>query len=561
MNALNQNLTLSSWASEASEGIRELTLPALLREATADVPDRLALVDGQPDPAARRHWTYAEFLADTEKAAQGLLARFEPGDRIAIWAPNTADWVILQQAVAMAGMIVVAINPAYRAHELEYVLAQSGAVGIFFVDEYRGCSLREIIDEVRSAAPELRELISLTDWAAFLESGDPAQAFPVVAPLDPVQIQYTSGTTGFPKGALLHHKGIVNEAAFVGERAGMTDGGVCINGMPMYHIGGGAVTELATMSVHGTYVVMPAFDPALTLELFETYHGTHSLMVPTMLLAVLEHPDCATRDLSSIQTIWSGAATVSEALVRRVTEELGCQFSILFGQTEMHGVVSQTRISDSPADQATTVGQPLPELEVKIVDTETGEVMPIGQQGEILCRGYQNMLAYYNMPSETSETIEADGWLHMGDLGTMDDRGFLKITGRVKDMIIRGGVNLFPKEIEELLFGHPDVAEAIVVGIPDERWGEQVGAVIRLKSGSSEPTPEMLKAWCRERISAHKTPSHWFFIEAYPMTPSGKVQKFVLLDRIAAGELVARPAAPATGAVPVAAPVPVSARS
>ncbi|UFS58150.1 AMP-binding protein [Subtercola endophyticus] len=539
MNALNAPLTVSSWPAEASKGVREIALPGLLREAAADVPDRLALVDGVAEPSARRHWSYAEFLADTEKVARGLLRSFEPGDRIAIWAPNAAEWVILQQAIAMAGMLVVAINPAYREHELEYVLSQSGAVGIFFVDEYRGCNLREMILSVSPHTPALRELISFTEWNDFRESGDPAQELPAVKPLDPVQIQYTSGTTGFPKGALLHHKGIVNEAAFVGQRAGMTDGAVCINGMPMYHIGGGAVTELATIAAHGTYVVMPAFDAALTLELFETYRGTHSLMVPTMLLAVLEHPDSQTRDLSSIQTILSGAATVAEALVLRVNEQLGCDFSILFGQTEMHGVISQTRISDSPADQATTVGQPLPELEVKIVDLETGDVMPLGEQGEILCRGYQNMLGYYNMPDETAATIEADGWLHMGDLGTMDERGFIKITGRVKDMIIRGGMNLYPREIEELLFSHPDIAEVVVVGIPDEKWGEQAGAIIRLKAGATPPSPAELKSWCRERISAHKTPAHWFFTEAYPMTPSGKVQKFVLLERITAGELVA----------------------
>ena len=204
----------------------------------------------------------------------------------------------------------------------------------------------------------------------------------------------------------------------------------------------------------------------------------------------------------------------------------------------MHGVISQTSLSDSPSDQATTVGQPLPELEVKIVDLETGKIMPLGEQGEILCRGYQNMLSYYNMPEETAATIDPDGWLHMGDLGTMDERGFLKITGRVKDMIIRGGVNLSPREIEEMLSAHPDVAEVVVVGIPDEKWGEQVGAVIRLKAGSAEPSPSELKSWCRERISAHKAPSHWAFVEAYPLTPSGKVQRFVLLELIESGQLV-----------------------
>ncbi|MCU1477605.1 MAG: AMP-dependent synthetase, partial [Subtercola sp.] len=242
MNVVKAPLGESSWPAETSSGVREITLPSLLREAAAHVPDRLALVDGVAVPSARRHWTYSEFLGETEKVARGLLRSFEPGDRIAIWAPNAAEWVILQQAIAMAGMLVVAINPAYKSHELEYVLVQSGAVAIFFVDEYRGCDLREIISEVRRRTPALRQLISFTEWPDFIESGDADLEFPVVMPLDPVQIQYTSGTTGFPKGALLHHKGIANEAAFVGQRAGMTDGDVCINGMPMYHIGGGAVT-------------------------------------------------------------------------------------------------------------------------------------------------------------------------------------------------------------------------------------------------------------------------------------------------------------------------------
>ena len=466
-----------------------------------------------------------------------MLARFEPGDRIAIWAPNSAEWVILQQAIAMAGMIVVAINPAYRAHELEYVLRQSGAVGLFLIGSYRGADLHEIVASVRPSTPALREIIAFEDWTEFLESGDPAAGFPHIAPTDPVQIQYTSGTTGFPKGALLHHKGIVNEAAFVGERAGMADGDVCINAMPMYHIGGGAVTELATISWHGTYVVMPNFDPGLTLELFETYRGTHALMVPTMLIAVLDHPDFQTRDKSSFKTVMSGAAAVAEQLVRRVTEQIGCQFSILFGQTEMHGVISQTRVNDSPEDQAATVGQPLPELEVKIVNPDTGEIVGIGEQGEICCRGYQNMLGYYEMPEATADTIDSDGWLHMGDIGTMDDRGFLRVTGRVKDMIIRGGLNLYPREIEDLLFDHPAIAEAAIVGIPDEKWGEQVGAVVRLREGVDRPDPAELRAWCRERISAHKTPTHWFFVESYPMTPSGKIQKFVLREQIENGEL------------------------
>ncbi|MFC9762145.1 AMP-binding protein [Rhodococcus jostii] len=529
---------LSLWPSSPSSGVRDIALGDLLREAASTVPDRVALVDGVPEADRRTEWTYSQLLSETEAVARALLTEFEPGDRIGIWSPNSAEWVILQQAVAMAGMVVVAANPAYRAHELEYILRQSGAVALFYRDSYRGTDLGSIVDEIRPRVPTLRMAISTSTWRSFVAAAaDQTTELPTVAPTDPVQIQYTSGTTGFPKGALLHHKGIINEAKFVFERAGMEEGGVCINAMPMYHIGGGAVTELGTFSSLGTYVVLPGFDAGQTLEMIETYGGTHSLMVPTMLIALLEHPDLATRDISTLRTVLSGAATVPESLINQVIEQLDCQFTILFGQTEMHGVISQTRVTDDPADQATTVGQPLPELEVKIADPESGEAVPIGVQGEICCRGYQNMLGYFKMPDATTKTIDADGWLHMGDLGTMDARGFIRITGRLTDVIIRGGVNLYPREIEELLFQHPDVADVIVVGIPDEKWGEQVGAVIRLHEGRDRPAPDALKNWCRERISAHKAPSLWFFTDQFPMTPTGKIQKFKVSEQISAGEL------------------------
>jgi fatty-acyl-CoA synthase len=537
MTAIPNHSRQSYYAAQTSRGVRDVTVGAVLREAADAVPDRLALVDAVADSAARREWTYAELLADVERVARALLSRYERGDRIAIWAPNAADWVVLQQGVAMAGMILVALNPAYRSRELQYVLTQSGAVALFYVNEYRGADLTAIVEEIRPEVPALCETVSFAEWAAFLDSGDPEQELPDVAPLDPVQIQYTSGTTGFPKGALLHHKGLVNEASFVAERAAMGDGGVCVSAMPMYHIGGGAVTEFGTLSKHGTYVLMPGFDAGLALELIETYRGTHSLMVPTMLIALLEHPDFDRRDLTSIQTMMSGAATVPEALVHRVMDRLGCKFSILFGQTEMHGVISQTRTTDATVDQATTVGQPLPELEVKIADPVTGDTLPLGEQGEICCRGYQTMLSYFEQPDETAATLDADGWLHMGDLGTMDDRGFLKVTGRLKDMIIRGGVNIYPREIEELLFTHPQVADVCVVGIADERWGEQVAAVIRPTDPALPPIGEDLRAWCKERIAVHKVPTRWFFADQYPTTASGKVQKFVLRDLVDAGRL------------------------
>jgi fatty-acyl-CoA synthase len=530
-------LTTSYWPADESGAVRQVTVGDLLREAAATVPDRPALVDAVEDTPARRTWSYAQFLADAERAARALLARFSPGDRIAIWAPNSADWVVLQQAIGLAGMVLVPVNPAYRARELEYVLRQSGAAGLFHIDSYRGFDLAGLIEALRPKLPGLRAAISFAAWESFTGSGDPRHELPTVAPTDLLQIQYTSGTTGFPRGALLHHRGLINAAIGVADRAGMADGGVNINAMPMYHIGGGAVTSMGTLAKRGTFVVLPGFDPALMLEAFETYRGTHTLVVPTMLMALLDHPDREKRDLSSIQTIMTGATTVPAALIRRTVATLNTRTTTLFGQTEMHGVVTQTRLTDTPEDQAETVGQPLPRIEVKISDPVTGEVQPLGEPGEICCRSYQNMVGYHDLPEETTATIDADGWLHMGDLGTMDERGFVRVTGRIKDMIIRGGINLYPREIEEVLLEHPAVAEAAVVGVPDEKWGEQIAAIIRLVDGVSPPPIEELRTFCRSQMSAHKTPSYWSFTDQLPATPSGKVQKFLLREQLASGVL------------------------
>jgi fatty-acyl-CoA synthase len=530
-------LKMSYWPAETG-AVRDVTVCETIRHAAATVPDRLALVDCVADPSARREWTYAEFTADAERAARALAARFEPGDRIAVWAPNSARWVILQQAVAMAGLVLVAVNPAYRSRELTFVLRQSGAVALFLTDSHRGFDMRGMIEDLRPQVPALREVFSLSGWEEFLASADPGQALPEPEPGDLLQIQYTSGTTGFPKGALLHHKGLVNAATFVAERAGMTDGGVYVNAMPMYHIGGGAVTSFGAWAKRGTFVLLPEFDPGLLIEAIESYRGTHTLVVPTMLIAMLDQQSLPERDLSSLQTILSGAASVPASLVRRTQKVLGCQFTILFGQSEMHGVVSQTRVTDSAEDQAGTIGQPLPQLEVKIADPLTGEPAPLGEPGEICCRGYQNMLGYYGMDADTAAAIDADGWLHMGDIGSMDERGFLTIRGRIKDMIIRGGMNIYPAEIEGVLEDHPAVEYAAVIGVPDEKWGEQIGAVLKLRAGFSRPTLEELTSFLRQQIAPHKTPVFWAFADRLPMTPSGKLQKFMLREQAVAGTLV-----------------------
>ena len=400
MPATSARLATSYWPSDRSEPLLDITVGDLLRAAAAEVPGRLALVEGSPDPAARRTWTYAELLAVAERTARALLARFAPGDRIAVWAPNCPEWMLLQHGVSLAGMVLVTVNPALRARELRYVLAQSRAAGIFFAGSYRGFDMAGAVEGLRAGLPELREAIALSDWDTFAGPWrDPAAVLPPVQPGDPAQIQYTSGTTGFPKGAILHHRGVVNASRFVAIGSGVQDGGIWVNAMPMFHIGGGTLTELGTIAQRGTYVLLPGFDPGLVLELIEAYRGTIMLAVPTMLLAMLDHPGLAARDLSSLQTVMSGAAVVPAALVRRATETFGCQFTIVFGQTEMHGVISQTQLDDSAEDQSGTIGRPLPQVEVKIADPVTGEVMPVGQVGEICARGYQTMLGYFGMPS------------------------------------------------------------------------------------------------------------------------------------------------------------------
>jgi fatty-acyl-CoA synthase len=545
MNAMNQentshsaHLTESYWPANRSELVLDVTLGQLLREVAAEVPDCVALVEGRPDASSRRRWTYAQLLAEAERIASALLGMFQPGERIALWAPNSPEWEILQLGAALAGMILVTVNPAFKAQELAYVLRQSRALGLFYLEEYRGNNMMAVLAQARADLPDLREIVGFADWRAFVESGSPSKQFPDVRPDDPVQIQYTSGTTGIPKGAILHHRGIVNASRFMAEGTGLERGGVWVNAMPMFHIGGCGLAAVGTLARRGKHVLVPGFDAALVLELIESEQGTFMLAVPTMLTMLLDHPDRTRRNLSTLRTVISGASVVPAALVRRAQKELGCQFSIVFGQTELHGIITHTHRDDTPEYQSETIGQPMAQVEVKIVDLHTNQVLPIGEQGEICARGYQTMLGYFEMPDATSVTLEPDGWLHTGDLGTMDERGYLRITGRLKDMIIRGGENIYPREIEVLLSEHPGVANAVIIGVPDEKWGEQVAAIIQPVSPEEPPSPAELYDYCRARLAVYKTPKLWFFVDQYPQTATGKIQKFVLRESVEKGELM-----------------------
>jgi fatty-acyl-CoA synthase len=521
----------SYWPADLTEPVLETTCGGVLRSAAEQAPDAVALMAGTPDPAARRRIAYAELLTEAERTARALLGRFVPGERVAVWAPNIPQWTILQFGAALAGMTLVTVNPLYRAQELRHVLGQSRAAGIFLVPAVRGVSIVDILDTVRPQLSALRERVLFTDWDTFCASGSPTEPLPEVDPGAAAQIQYTSGTTGFPKGAIIHHRGFTNNARYVAAQLQIAPGEVVVNPMPLFHTAGSGCLTLAPMQMQATQVLMPLFDPALLLALNDGERGAILAGVPTMLYAALAHPDLTRRDLSSLRLAFSGGALVPPQLVHQVRQALGIPFAIVYAQTEASPVITGTRATDRPEDQAETVGRPLPQTEVKIVDPATGHTAPLGHIGEICTRGYPVMTGYFDNPEATAEAIDPQGWLHTGDLGSMDEQGYCRIEGRVKEMIIRGGENIYPREIEMVLLEHPGVAEVAVVGVPDQRWGEQVAAFIR-PAADAQPAETELDAFCRQRLAGFKVPRFWPMVDAFPMTASGKVQKFALRERL-----------------------------
>jgi len=537
-------LTESYWPADRSVPLRDLTVGDLLREAAKDSPDVVGLVAGVP--GVDRRWTFAEVLAEAEQVARALLARFSPGERVAVWAPNLPEWVLLEFGAALAGVVLVTVNPAYQRHELAYVLGQSGASGVVLVREWRGNPMLASLEAARGELPQLRDVVLFEEWDAFLESGAPVP-LPDVGPDDPAQIQYTSGTTGFPKGALLRHGSLTDNAALYAIEAEIGPGDVYVNPMPMFHTAGCVMGALGSLHARATHVPVLAFDPGFVLELIEREGGTALLGVPTMQIALLEHPDVAKRDLSTLRSAVSGGSLVPAELVRRIEATFGVRFCIVYGTTECSPLVTMTRFADTPEDKATTIGRAIPQTEVKIVDPFTGEIVPPGTVGELCARGYMVMHGYFENPSATEEAIDADGWYHTGDLASMDERGYCRIEGRLKDMIIRGGENIYPREIEDVLFAHPGVGDVAVVGIPDERWGEQVAAFVR-PAGFNTLSADELSAFVRKRLAAYKVPRSWFFVDAFPLTGSGKVQKFVLREQCIKGELTPATDTSRTGA-------------
>jgi fatty-acyl-CoA synthase len=520
---------LAQWVPDDDERVEEQTVGGLLRWAAAQAPDEVALIAGEPDPAARRRWTFAELLAESEQVGRALIRRFGPGERVAVWANNIPEWVVLEFGAALAGLTLVTVNPALRLSEARHVLADSQAAGLFLIREYRDVPLERMANTLRPELGGLREVVYFDQWYEFLAGGGPGVELPEVKPADPAQIQYTSGTTGPPKGAVLSHRGIVNNArlSYV-NRLDLRRGDVFVNPMPLFHTAGCVLATLGPMAGLAAQVLVPYFDPALVLELTGTERSMVFGGVPTMLVALLGHPKFDPARLSSVRVALAGGAGVSPELIRRVESELGVPFSVIYAQTEASPGITMTRTDDSPEDRAATVGRPLPRTEVKITDPVSGQTVAPGVTGELCTRGYHVMLGYLG---DVGQAVDAEGWLHTGDLATMDDRGYSRIVGRLKEMIIRGGENIYPWEIEQVLVTHPAVIDAAVVGVPDDYWGEQVAAVIRVEGA---PTDEELAEFCRERLARHKVPKLWHRTETFPLTGSGKVMKHVLREQIRA---------------------------
>jgi fatty-acyl-CoA synthase len=497
------------------------TIGANFERTVARVPDAEALVS--------RHqglrYTYAELNERVDEVARGLVALgLEPGDRVGIWSPNCVEWVLLQFATAKAGVILVNINPAYRTSELEYALKQSGCRLLFSARSFKTSDYAAMVAEV---APELPTIFFGSDE---LPTSD-AELPDGLQFDDPINIQYTSGTTGFPKGATLSHHNILNNGFFIGEYCRYTEADrVCIP-VPFYHCFGMVLGNLAC-TTHGACIVIPdaAFEPRSVLETVEAERCTSLYGVPTMFIAELEHPDFDSFDYSSLRTGIMAGSPCPVEVMRKVIERMNMdEVTICYGMTETSPVSTQTGAEDSVERRVSTVGRVHPHVEIKIVDPLSGQVVTRGEPGELLTRGYSVMLGYWDDPERTAEAIDRARWMHTGDLATMDDEGYVNIVGRSKDMIIRGGENVYPREIEEFLYTHPDVSDVAVIGVPDEKYGEEIMAWVQLREGSSLSADE-LREFCRGKIAHFKVPRYVEIVDEFPMTITGKVQKYKMRE-------------------------------
>ncbi len=531
---------MSSYASSPSATpLLEETIGANLERTAGRFPDAAALID----IPAGRSWTYAEFNADVNDLAAGLLERgIQAGDRVGIWSPNCAEWTLVQYATAKAGAILVNVNPAYRQSELDFVVKQSGMRMLFTAPGDARSDYEGMARSAQLMEPAL-ELVFLAgggdDGFAALAAqgraasgetaagGAVAERMATLRPEDPINIQYTSGTTGFPKGATLTHSNILNNGYFIGELLGYTDKDSVVLPVPFYHCFGMVIGNLAALS-HGAATIIPSrtFDAAAALEAVQSRRATSLYGVPTMFIAELGLEDFDRYDLSTLRTGVMAGSPCPEEIMKRVIRDMNmAEVAICYGMTETSPVSTMTRPADSLERRTRTVGRTMPHLENKVVDPGTGQPVPFGEIGELCTRGYSVMAGYWNEPEKTAEAVDPEGWMHTGDLARMDEEGYVSIEGRIKDMVIRGGENIYPREIEEFLYSHPSIQDVQVIGIPDERYGEELMACIIAVPGAPEPDADSIAEFCRGRLAHYKIPRFVQVRESFPMTVSGKIRK------------------------------------
>ncbi|MBC7305846.1 MAG: AMP-binding protein [Dietzia sp.] len=527
---------LSHTRGETDVPLLTQTIPENLAATVEEFGDRDALVDVQ----AGRRWTYSEFLADVRRLASGLhRLGIRAGDRVGIWSPNRWEWVMVQYATAEIGAVLVNINPSYRVHELEFVLKQAGIKAVIAAPQFKDSDYTGMLAQVQPNCPDLELVVLFGDeeWESMVSGPTDADVLAEIrAGLtnhDPINIQYTSGTTGFPKGATLSHSNILNNGYFVGELISYSEvDRVCIP-VPFYHCFGMVMGNLACTS-HGSAMVIPApaFDPAASLRAVEQEKCTSLYGVPTMFIAELALEDFDSYDLSTLRTGIMAGSPCPESTMRQVIDRMNMEeVSICYGMTETSPVSTQTRRDDSLDRRVSTVGRVGPHLEIKIVDPSTGATLPRGEAGEFCTKGYSVMLGYWDQPDKTAEAIDPEGWMHTGDIGEMDDAGYVRITGRIKDMVIRGGENIYPREVEEFLYTHPDILDAQVIGVPDPKYGEELMAWVRLKPGRDDLTAEEVREFATGKLARHKIPKYVHVVDEFPMTVTGKVRKVEMRKR------------------------------
>ncbi len=527
-------------AGETTPPLIEETIGENFARVAREHADREALVE----VAGGRRWTYAELDRDVDALARGLIgAGIGKGDRVGIWAPNCAEWTLVQFATAKVGAILVNVNPSYRTHELAYALNQSGLRMLFSATSFKTSDYRAMVDEVRPDAHALERVVFIgtTDWADLLAEGEGlpagavAERMATLANTDPINIQYTSGTTGFPKGATLSHRNILNNGFFTTETIEFThEDRLCIP-VPFYHCFGMVMGNLGCTS-HGAAMVIPApgFDPAVTLKAVADEGCTGLYGVPTMFIAMQNLPDFDSYDLSTLRTGVMAGSICPVEVMKRCIEDMHMEgVSIAYGMTETSPVSCQTRSDDDLERRTATIGRVHPHVEIKIVDPVTGETVERGEPGELCTRGYSVMLGYWDDPEKTAEAIDEDGWMHTGDLAVMREDGYCNIVGRIKDMVIRGGENIYPREIEEFLYSHPDIEDVQVIGVPDEKYGEELCAWVRMRDGAEPIDAEKVRAFATGKLAHYKIPRYVMVVDEFPMTVTGKIRKVEMREETA----------------------------